>query len=73
MITHSEKCNCAECIVKKWLEIYANLEAENKRLREALEKIHAKSYPGLAMSVFTKESTMLNSIYRFATQALKGE
>ena len=37
MITHSEKCNCAECIVKKWLEIYANLEAENKRLKTLCE------------------------------------
>ena len=55
------------------MENLEQLEAENKRLKEALEKIHAKSYPGLAMSVFTKESTMLNSIYRFATQALKGE
>ena len=42
---------------------------ENERLKESLLEIKANSYPGLAV----KESTMLNTIFRLSTQALKGE
>jgi hypothetical protein len=45
------------------------LQAENKRLKDALRMIKAESYPGLAV----KESTLLNRIYKCASQALKGD
>ena len=45
------------------------LQAKNERLKESLLEIKANSYPGLAV----KESTMLNTIFRLSTQALKGE
>ncbi len=38
-------------------------------LRLHIEKIKKSSYPGLAV----KESTLLNRIYKMASQALKGE
>ena len=47
----------------------AELQSENKRLREAMERIKVFSYPGLAV----KESTLLNRIYKDATQALKNK
>ena len=43
------------------------LQAQHKKLREALEEIKADSYPGLAV----KESTLLNRVYTTAKQALQ--
>ena len=44
------------------------LQAKNERLKETILEIKVNSYPGLAV----KESTMLNKIYKCATEVLKG-
>ena len=66
-MTYDDHEDCDKEIEQQGDKIVA-LEAENKRLREAMEKIKTNSYPCLAV----KESVLLNRIYRESTQALKG-
>ena len=70
----NSRCNisgngkCVDCkAVTESVKYINQLQAENKRLKEALEKVNKNSYTGLAVD----QGKLLNRIYYISGQALK--